>query len=119
AIHRLPLDVLGPALARCRRYAAPVCRLPARRWLHHPERNLFDRRVFAGRLDDSVLLQCVEDGAQPEGTVTRSVGMGTVPGVGDLMPAAAPQLRDLAAYPLGKPGIRPPSSRGVSAGHAR
>ena len=38
----------------------------------------------------------------------RPVGLGPLAGVGDLLPAAAAQLRDHPADPFGVPGLRPP-----------
>ena len=45
-----------------------------------------------------------------EGRGRRPVGLGTQPGVGHLVSAAAAQLRLAAADPVGEPGLRPAPS---------
>ena len=57
AVHRLPHDLPGPALAGRRGHAAALRRLPARRRLHHAQPGLDDRCVPARRLDAAVPLQ--------------------------------------------------------------
>ena len=60
AVHRLPHDVPGPALAGRRGHAAPLRRLPAAGRLHHAQPGLDDRRVPPRRLDAAVPLQRLE-----------------------------------------------------------
>ena len=107
AVRRLPHHVPGPALAGRRGHAASLRRLPARGRLHHAQPGLHDRRVPAGRLDAAVPLQRLHLAARPAGRGRRPVGLGPLAGVGDLLPAAAPQLRDDPADPLGVAGLRP------------
>ena len=45
---RVSPDVFGAALARRRRHAPPVRRLPTQRRIHHPEHGLLDRRFVLG-----------------------------------------------------------------------
>jgi cytochrome c oxidase subunit 1 len=48
------------------------------------------------------------EGMVAEGGCRRSVGLGPLPGVGDQLAAAAAQLREAAADPIGVAGLRPP-----------
>ena len=67
--------------------------LPSGR-LHDPQPGLDGRVVPAGRLDVPVPLQRVDLAQRPAGRRRRPVGLGPLAGVGDQLPAAAPQLRD-------------------------
>ena len=73
--------------------------LPERR-LHHAEPDLLDRRLPARRLDAAVPLQRLEVAQGAPGRGRRPLGLGPLAGVGDLLPAAAAQLRLPAADPL-------------------
>ena len=76
------------------RHAAPLRRLPARGRLHLGEPGLDGRRVPARRLDAAVPLQRLEDLAhRAAGRDRRPVGLRRLAGVGDVLPAAAAQLR--------------------------
>ena len=64
--------------------------------------DLHGRRVHPGRLDAAVPLERLQDlRARAAGRGRRPVGLGPLAGVGDLLPAAAAQLRVAAADPLG------------------
>ena len=70
------------------------------------------RRVHPGRLDAPVPLQRRQDRqARAQGHRRRPVGLGPFAGVGDVLPAAAAQLRPAAADPLGVAGVRPAPPR--------
>ena len=67
----------------------------------------------------AVLLQRVEDGeVRREGRGRRPVGLRPFAGVGDLLPAAAAQLRRPAADTFRGPGVRPAPSRDRCRGRA-
>ncbi len=72
-------------------------------------------------LDDPVLLQRLEDLAhRAPGRGRRPVGLRRLAGVGDLLPAAAAQLRQHPAHPFGAPGVRPaPPARRRRGRHGR
>ena len=98
---------LDPALAGQRGHAAPVRRLPADRRVHDAEHDLDDLLVRARRLDHPVPLQrgeVVE--VRAAGAARRPLGPRQLAGVGDLVAAAAAQLRRDPADPLGAPGVR-------------
>ena len=117
AVHRLPHHLPDPALAGRDRHAAPLRRLPARGRLHLDEPDLQRRRVPARRLDPAVPVQRLEDLAhRAAGRDRRPVGLRRLAGVGDVLPAAAAQLRVHPADPLRAAGLRPAPPRGRRAG---
>jgi Cytochrome C and Quinol oxidase polypeptide I len=115
-VHRLPHHVPDPALARHPGHAPPVRRLPGQRRLHPVQHDLHDRRLHPRLRDAAVPVQHVEvvygRSARRGG---RPVGPRQLAGVGDVLPAAAAQLRPDAADPLRAAGIRP-EVPGVRAG---
>ena len=116
AVHRLPHDVPGAALAGCRGHAASVRRLPGLRRVHHAEPGVDRRRLPARRLDAAVPAQRLQVGPVPDGRPGRPVGLGPLAGVGDVLAAAAAQLRVDPADPFGVPGVRPAPPRGRGPG---
>ena len=96
AVHRLPDDVPRPALARRRGHAAPLRRLPARRRLHAAQPDL-DRRLGdprrCRRCRSSATSTRRWRHARRMVDGRRPVGLGRLAGVGDVLPAAAAQLR--------------------------
>ena len=115
AVHRLPHDVPDPAPARHHGHAASLRGLPARGRLHLDEPGLQCRCLPAGRLDDSLPLQRVEDISHGAvGRDRRPVGLRGVAGVGHVVPAAATQLHVDPTDPLRAPGLRPAPPRGRS-----
>ena len=64
-----------------------------------------------GRLHPAVPLQRVEEPQEPDGEHRRPVGLGSVAGVGDILPAAAAQLHLHPADPLRVAGLRSAPSR--------
>ncbi|CAK7283462.1 Cytochrome c oxidase polypeptide I [Streptomyces misionensis JCM 4497] len=112
AVRRLPHHLPGAALAGRRGHAAPLRRLPGGGRLHHAEHGVHHRFVPAGPVDAAVPLQRLEDRpVRRAGRRGRPVGLRPFPGVGDVLPAAAPQLPDLAAGPQRVPGVRPAPPR--------
>ena len=97
----------GAALAGRRGHVAAHRRLPAPGRLHHAQPGLDDRRVPARRLDAAVPLQRLDLAQGAQGRGGRPVGLGPLAGVGDVLPAAAAQLRHHPADPLGVAGLRP------------
>ena len=80
---------------------------------HHAESDLDDRRLHPGRVQPVLLLQRLQDRqARGAGHRRRSMGIQQLPGVGDLLPAAAAQLHLHSADQVRAPGIRPASSAG-------
>ncbi|CAA9329035.1 MAG: Cytochrome c oxidase polypeptide I, partial [uncultured Nocardioidaceae bacterium] len=83
--------------------------------LHDAQHRVVHRCLRARRLDAAVHLQRLgELQARREGPWRRPVGLRQLARVGDLLPAAAPQLRDDPAHPLGASRVRPalPGDRG-------
>src|SRR5699024_6006437 len=108
AVPVLPRHLPGAALAGRRGLPAPLRRLPARRRVHDAEPDLLDLVLRPGRLHPVLLLERLhhrEEGA--DGGGRRPVGPRLLPGVGDLLPAAAAQLHVVAADPFGASGLRP------------
>ena len=102
-----------------------VVGMPRRYWSYLPDRqrhldepDLERRRRHPGDLDAAVPAQRL--GHPPPrraGDGRRPVGQRPVAGMGDLVPAAAPQLHLDPADPLGVAGVRPPSPRGGAGRH--
>ena len=93
--------------------AASLCRLPAAGGLPAGQRHLDRRRCPPRDLDPAVPLQHLENLAlRPARRDRRPLGLRRVPGVGHLLPAAAPQLQPHSADPLRAPRVRPAPSRG-------
>ena len=90
-----------PALARRRRHAASLRRLPALGRLHGAELDLHDRRVRPRCVDAAVPLERLQELPLRRGRHgRRPVGLRQLARVGDHLPAAASQLHRVAAHPL-------------------
>ena len=103
----LPHHLPGAALAGRRGHVAAHRRLPAQGRLHHAQPGLHDRGLPARRLDAAVPLQRLDLAQGAQGRGGRPLGLGPLAGVGDVLPAAAAQLRHHPADPLGVAGLRP------------
>src|SRR5690625_1008068 len=117
ADHRFPHDLPDPALARGDRSTAPVRELSRGGQLRLAEPRLDGRCLHHGRFDPALPAQ---RGPHPyphrEDRGRRPLGLRCLPGVGDLVPAAAAQLPLAAANPLRAACLRPAPSRGRRTG---
>ena len=80
--------------------------------LHDPEHHLHDRRLHPRCVDAALPLERLHDGeVRTDGRGRRPLGLGSLSGVGDVLPAAPAQLRSAAPDPLRVTGLRPSSPR--------
>ena len=106
-VRRLPHDVPGSALARQRRDAAPLRRLPALRRIHHPEPDLLDRSVHPRTVHAAVRVECVQVLPIRRGRDRRrSLGLRQFPRMGHHLPTAPPQFHRTTPDPLRAAGVR-------------